>query len=56
MINDFTNHLQLLRKGRKRQSNCLSGVSVKKIINCQTGDTRHGFKAYGTIGVILTGD
>ena len=56
-INDFTNRLQLLRKGRKRRSNCLFGVSVKKkSINCQTGDTRRGFKAYGTMGVILTGD
>ena len=30
MIKDFTNRLQLLRKGRKRRSNCLFGVSVKK--------------------------
>ena len=30
MINDFTNCLQLIRKGRKRRSNCLFGVNVKK--------------------------
>ena len=54
-INDFTNCLQLLRKGRKQQSNCLFGVE-KKSINCQTGDTQSGFKVYVTMGVILTGD
>ena len=56
-MNDFTNRLQLLRTGRMRRSNCLFGVSVKKkSIKCQTGDTRCGSKAYGTMGVILTGD
>ena len=57
MINNFTNSLQLQHKGHKWQSNCLFGVSVKKkSINCQTGDTRRGFEAYGNMGVILTGD
>ena len=61
MINDFTNRLQLLPTGCKRRNNCLFGLSVKKkkkkkSINCQTGDTQRGFKGYGTMGVILTGD
>ena len=53
MINNFTNRLQLLHKGSKRRINC---KCEKKSINCLTGDTRPGFKAYGTMGVNLTGD
>ena len=55
--NDFTNRLQSLRKGRTWQELFIwCKCEKKKSIYCQTGNTQHGFKAYGTRGVILTGD